>query len=251
MKYLITLVCGLLVGVLATLFFLGGGRAHASPGVPVKPPDPGGDPPGTAIVSLDDKFFDAVLGAIFRDLNAPSFPLQIGANTAQPSNGFADFRPAAFQGGGCANQVVLLPEGSNVRTGVRFNQGKIVAPLAFSGSYNVPLLGCTQFKGWAQARMDLSFDQAHQTVYGRINVESVNLEGILPIVSGFITPLVQGTLNERVNPIEVLRAQQLKLAVPVKASNGTLQAQVKDVRAEVTDTALRLHITYDFNAVRQ
>ncbi|OLE54372.1 MAG: hypothetical protein AUG51_08885 [Acidobacteria bacterium 13_1_20CM_3_53_8] len=249
MKYLITLVCGLLVGVVATLFFLGGARAHPSPGALVKPPDPGGDPPGTAIVALDDKFFDAVLGTIFRDLNAPSFPLQIGENVSDSSNGSVAFRQAAFQEQ-CTNQVMLLPEGSNVRTGVRFNQGKIEAPLAFNGSYN--LLGnCWRFKGWAQARMDLSFDVAQQTVYGRINIESVNLEGISPIVSGIITPLIQNTLNERVNPIEVLRAQQLRLAVPVKASNGTLQAQVKDVRAEVTDNALRLHITYDFNAVRQ
>ncbi len=249
MKYLITLVCGLIVGALATLFFLGGWRAHPAPGVAVKPPDPGGDPPGTAIVALDDKFFDAVLGTIFRDLSAPSFPLQIGANNSARSDGSARFVPAAFQEQ-CANQVVLLQEGSNVRSGVRFNQGKIEAPLAFQGSYN--LLGnCWRFKGWAQARMDLSFDQGQQTVYGRINIESVNLEGISPVVSGIITPLVQNTLNERVNPIEVLRAQQLRLAVPVKASNGTLQAQVKEVRAEVTGNALRLHITYDFSAVRQ
>lgn len=249
MKYLITLICGLIVGALATLFFLGGGRAHPAPGAPVKPPDPGGDPAGTAIVALDDKFFDAVLGTIFRDLNAPSFPLQIGSNNSARSYDSARFVPAAFQEQ-CTNQVVLLQEGSNVRSGVRFNQGKIEAPLAFQGSYN--LLGnCWRFKGWAQARMDLSFDQGQQTVYGRINIESVNLEGISPVVSGIITPLVQNTLNERVNPIEVLRAQQLRLAVPVKASNGTLQAQVKEVRAEVTGNALRLHITYDFSAVRQ
>jgi hypothetical protein len=38
--------------------------------------------------------------------------------------------------------------------------------------------------------------------------------------------------------------------MPVQASGGTLKAQVKDVRAEVVEGALRLHITYDFSAVR-
>lgn len=248
MKYFIAVVCGLVLGVLFTLFILGGGRAHALPGAPVKPPDPAGDAPGTAVVTLDDKFFDAVLGTIFRDLNAPSFPLQIGANQAEQPGGLALFRNAAFQEQ-CPSQVVLVQEGSNVHTGVRFNQGKIQAPLAFSGSYS--LLGsCLRFKGWAQASMDLSFDQGQQTVYGRINVEQVNLEGMAPVVSGLVTPLVQNSINQRVNPIEVLRAQQLMLTVPVKNSNGTLKAQVRDVRAEVVENALRLHITYDFKAER-
>jgi hypothetical protein len=79
-------------------------------------------------------------------------------------------------------------------------------------------------------------------------VEAVNLDGAPPMVGGLITPLVQGTINQRVNPQEILRAQQLALSVPVKASNGTLKARVKDVRAEVKDGALRLHVTYDFQA---
>ena len=68
------------------------------------------------------------------------------------------------------------------------------------------------------------------------------------MVGGLITPLVQGTINQRINPLEILRAPQLALSVPIKASKGTLKARVKDVRAEVAEGTLRLHITYDFQA---
>jgi len=132
---------------------------------------------------------------------------------------------------------------------VRFAGGKITAPLAFSGSYN--LLGnCMQFKGSADTAVLLSFDQSKQTVYGQLNIEGMNLEGVPPLANNFVTVFVQNAINERVNPFEVLRAQQLALSMPVQASGGTLKAQVKDVRAEVVEGALRLHITYDFSAVR-
>lgn len=250
MKYFLTLLGGIIVGgVLVFLFFTGAPRARPLPGSPVGPPDPGGTPPGTAVVALDEKFFDAVLGAIFRDMNAPSFPLQLtGLNQQMEQGGAADFRLAAFQGG-CENKVVLAPEGSGVKTGVRFTGGKVMAPLAFTGSYSV-FGSCIQFKGWAQASLSLSFDQSKQIVYGQLNVEGVNLEGAPIAVGGIITPLVQGSINQRVNPLEILRAPQLALTVPVQASNGTLSAHVKDVRAEVTDGALKLHITYDFQAQR-
>jgi hypothetical protein len=44
-----------------------------------------------------------------------------------------------------------------------------------------------------------------------------------------------------------MRGEQLSLNVPVQASNGTLRAQARDVRSEVKDGALRLHVTYDFS----
>ncbi|MBC7912194.1 MAG: hypothetical protein H7Y30_16935 [Pyrinomonadaceae bacterium] len=245
MKYILTLLGGLILGAaLVYFFFVGAPRANPLPGSPIKPPDQGGPPPGTAIVTLDERFFDAVLGAIFRDMSAPSFPLKLTSMNGQTEEGQSPFRFAAFQGG-CQDKVTLTPEGSGMKTGVRFTGGKVMAPLAFNGSYNV-LGSCVQFKGWAQANMQLAYDQSKQIVYGQINVEGVNLEGTPPVVSGIITPLVQGTINQRVNPLEILRAAQLALAVPVQASNGTLNARVIDVRAEVAEGMLRLHVTYDF-----
>lgn len=247
MKYLLVLILGLLLGGGAAFYFLGVSRAKVPPGSPVKAPEAGGDPPGTAVLTLDEKFFDALLGKIFKDNGSLTFPLQLTKlEGGARDDGAATFMAAAFQGGGgCQNQVVLASEGSNIKTGVRFANGKINAPMAFSGSYN--LFGsCWQFKGWAQTSLNLYFDQGNQKLYGKVNVEGVNLEGISPAVGGFITPLVQGTINERVNPLEMLRAEQLTLNLPIKAANSTLNAHVADVRNEITDGALRLHITYDF-----
>ena len=249
MRYVLTLLGGLLIGgALVFFLFVGAPRVRSLPGSPVKPPEQGGDPPGTAVVTLDEKFFDTLLATIFRDLGAPTFPLQFTSLGGQPQ-GQEVFVRAALQGG-CANSVVIAAQDSNVKTGVRLTEGKILAPLAFSGSYNV-FGNCMNFKGWAQADIQLRFDQAQQTVYGQITVEGVNLEGASPIVGGLVTPLVQRAINERVNPLEIMRSSQLTLAVPVKASNGTLKAQVKDVRSEVKDGTLRLHITYDFSAEKQ
>jgi hypothetical protein len=142
-----------------------------------------------------------------------------------------------------------LPESNNVKTRVQFASGRITLPLAFSGSYNA-LGNCMQFKGWAQTSVQLSFDQPKQTLYGQLNVEGVNLEGVAPVANSFVTVFVQNAINQRVNPLELLRAPQLVPVIPVKASGGVLKAEVKDVRAEVLEGSLRLHITYEFKGAR-
>ena len=132
-----------------------------------------------------------------------------------------------------------------MKTEVQFANGKIAAPLAFSGSYN--LLGnCMQFKGWAQTSIGLRFDQASQTVFGQVEVEGVNLEGVNPLANNFVTVFVRNAIDQRVNPLELIRAQQLQLMIPVNASNGAVKAQVKDVRAEMLDGSLKMHISYEF-----
>jgi len=244
MKYLLLLVLGLVIGAAAAIYFLGVPSAKAIPGARVQAPPAGGDPPGTVIVSLSDSFLNEMLGTIFRDLGAPSFRL---AETVGPAQSTANVQ-VAFQGG-CANTMTLATEGNNVKTAVNFADGRISAPLVFSGSYN--LLGnCTEFKGWAQTTIQLSFDQPNQTLYGRLNVEGVNLEGVNPFANNFVTVFVRSAIDSKVNPIQFLRPQQLQLLIPVQASNGSVKAQVKDVRSEVQDGALRLHITYEFNGAK-
>lgn len=244
MKYLLLLVLGLVIGAAAAIYFLGVPSAKAIPGARVQAPPAGGDPPGTVIVSLSDSFLNEMLGTIFRDLGAPSFKL---AENVDPAQSTANVH-VAFQDG-CANTMTLATEGNNVKTAVNFADGKISAPLVFSGSYN--LLGnCTQFKGWAQTTIQLSFDQPNQTLYGRLNVEGVNLEGVNPFANNFVTVFVRSAIDSKVNPIQFLRPQQLQLLIPVQASNGSVKARVKDVRSEVQDGALRLHITYEFNGAK-
>jgi hypothetical protein len=245
MKYFLILLLGLVIGGVATIFLLGVPRARAVPGTQVQAPSPGGDPASTVVISLSDSFLDELLGTIFRDLGPPSFNL--ASSGAEP--GSPNISEAVFQGGGCTNSVTLAAEGSNVKTHVQFAGGKMSAPLVFSGNYN--LLGnCMQFKGWADTTIQLSFDQSSQTLYGRVVVEGVNLEGVAPFANNFVTVFVRSAIDSRVNPLELLHPSQLQLLIPVKASNGTVKAHVKEVRSEVQDGFLRLHITYDFSGTK-
>lgn len=253
-KYIIFLlgaILGLVLGGLSILYFFGGApRAEKLPGEPIKPPEASGSPAGTATIVLNQQFFDTILGTIFRDMNAPAFPLGSNRNPLQKEIWQPSF--AAFQQpeGGCDSKITLKQEGSGVTTGVRLENGKLYAPLAFSGSKY--LLGnCMPFSGWAQANLNLNFDEAQQTVFGQIEVETVNLDGISPVIGGVVTPFVQSTLNQRVNPITILRGQQLALNLPIAASGGTLAAKVKDVRSEIKDNAINLYVTYDFAGTKQ
>lgn len=241
-------VIGLLLGGALTFYlFVGTPKAIKAPGLPIKPPDAGGPPPGTATVVLNQQFFDTILNTIFRDLSAPSFPVGLAENKS-PSD--ANALSFALQQQGCENRITLKPEGSGTVTGVRLENGKITAPLAFGGKTNVPFVGCTDLNGWAQGNLELRFDETQQNVYGQINVEAVNLEGISPLAGPLITPLVQSTINQRVNPIQILRGEQIALNLPIQAAEGVLRANVKDVRSEIKDNAINLYITYDFTGAR-
>jgi hypothetical protein len=247
MRYLLAILVGLALGAALTFyFFVGAPRAKQSKlgAQALQAPDAGGDPPGTIVLTFDEKFFDTLLGTIFRDLSPPAFKL--GANSPDAAGGVGDPLFVNAQGG-CANQINITQEGSGSRTTVSLQNGEINAPLAFNGATDkIPFAGCFNFKGAAQATVSLSFNREQQTLYGQINVMSVNLEGASPIVEPFVTTAVQTAINQKVNPLVIMRGQQLTLNVPVQASGGTVRAQARDVRAEIKDGALRLHISYDF-----
>ena len=240
MKYVVVLVLGVLLGAGVAIYFLGVAPAKSMPGAPVRTPD-GQAPPATVVIGLEQGFVDAVLSTTFSGLQNPVFQLSQSA-------GNDEFSTAAFQGG-CANSITLLPEGSGVKTGVQFSNGNVSAPLAFTGSYNFSGQ-CIQFKGWAQTSIKLYFEEPNQTVYGRVSVEGVNLEGVNPIANTFVTVFVQTAIDQRVNPLVLVSEKQLSLLIPVKASNGTVKARAKDVRAEVLDGSLKLHLIYEFSGVR-
>ena len=251
MKYILVLLVGVaLGGALVFYFLVGAPRTQPMAGAPVRAPEAGGDPPGTAVLVLDEKFFNTLLGTVFTELGAPTFKLaardvdeRVGDGNGGRAAGFS------FVEAQCTNQVVVLAEGSGVNTGVRLADNKITLPLAFNGSYN--LLGnCTNFRGWAQANVELWFVAAEQKLNGRINVEGVNLDGVSPIFAGVVTQFVQNAINQRVNPLAIMQGSQLTLVVPVQATGGTLKAQAQDIRSEVKDGTLRLHVTYDFSGAR-
>jgi hypothetical protein len=244
MRYVIILLLGLILGAGAAVFFLGTPRAKSTPGTQVQAPEGSGDTAGAVVVTLTNGFVQRFLATVFQDLGAPSFHLA----GIEPAPMFAGTERIAFQQG-CTNTITLAPEGSNMKTEVQFANGKITAPLAFSGSYN--LLGsCMQFKGWAQTSIQLRFDEGSQTVFGQVNVEGVNLEGVNPMANNFVTVFVRNAIDQRVNPLELIRAAQLQLMIPVRASNGAVKARVKDVRAEMLDGSLKMHISYEFSGTR-
>ena len=247
MRYVVILLAGILLGGGVAMYFMGAPSAKAVPGTAVRPPDQGGSPPATIVVALEQSFIDAVLATTFSGLGTPTF--RLGRN----GESIETITPAAlFQGeqGGCSNLITLLAEGSGVKTGVQFHDGAVMAPMAFTGSYS--LAGqCMQFKGWAQSKINLSFDQGKQTVYGYVDVQGVNLEGVNPLANNFITAFVQGAINQRVNPLVLVSEKQLSLMIPVKGSNGVIKASAKDVRAEISEGALKLHVTYEFSGVKE
>jgi hypothetical protein len=229
MKFILTLLAGVLVGGAGAYFlFVGAPHTQLPKGELVRAPDANGAPPGTAVVELDEQFFGALLDSIFRDQNKPTFP------------------PAG--GEGCQNRVVIEPSAGDVRTGVLMREGKVVVPLAFSGTYN--FMNCQNVRGTAEAGLDFRFAPDEQTLYGQLNVAGVNVEGMPPVISGFATAFVQGAINQRVNPIVLMRGQQLTMNIPVQAAGGTLHAQARDVRADAKDGKLRLYVTYDFHGAK-
>jgi hypothetical protein len=227
-RLIIGLLIGFVVGGAATYFLvIGPPRSAKRPGDIVLPPDHSGIPPGTAQVVIRQDLLNTALQTIFRDLDPPTFPLGSGGDPA------------------CASSITILPQGSGVQTGVQFENNRLNVPLAFNGSYNFG--GCYQFSGWAQSNLELRFDKSTQSVFGIVNVETVNLDGVNPFVSGLITPIVQSTINEKVNPIKIVDGNQLAVDLPIAASGGDLKAAVNDVRAEVKDNALNLFVIYGFN----
>lgn len=212
MKRFVSAACGLLVAV-SWCMAAGGGERVA--------------PAGEVVVVLNEQFLNAVLETIAAQPEPPSFPLQRDGG-----------------GGNCPGAVTLIREAEGRRSGVRFVEGRITAPVAFRGSYEAPLLGCLNFEGWADTTFDLIFDHAAQALRARINVRDVKLKNIPTAMSGGISGLVQDAIDARVNPVEILRSEQLGARLPVAAGKD-LRLRAREVRHQVAGTELRLHILYE------
>ncbi|HEY9401157.1 MAG TPA: hypothetical protein VIQ24_00590 [Pyrinomonadaceae bacterium] len=188
-------------------------------------------PAGEVVVSLNEGLFNALLEAMFTLPNPPTFPL---GNTSGGKN--------------CASEIALLRETGGTRTAVRFQAGRVLAPVAFRGSYNAPLLGCLKFEGWADTHLNLSFDPSKQALTARVEVKAVHLRKVPALFGDGITGLVQDALDARFNPVEILRAEQLSARLPMAktGSGGTLRLRAREVRHEVLPNELRLRIIYEF-----
>lgn len=206
-------------------------------------------PPAEATVTLNEQFLNSLLDAVFTNLRPPSFPLSLSKTDTQS----APAKPATANAlapsksiNQCSSQIVLEREMSGVKTAVRFENGRITAPLAFTGTYNTGLLGCMRFQGWADTVINLEFNRERQTLNAHVDVVDIHLNGIPQLANGVVVQMVQNAIDQRINPIEILQATQLTTRLPISASGGALNLKAKELRPEVVPGAIRLHIIYEF-----
>jgi hypothetical protein len=194
-------------------------------------------------VEFDEQFFDALLDAVFQ--NAGPIEFSLAANgREQALIGSAGIGTSLIPAAPCET-IRILREAGSVRTAVRFRDGKIFAPLAFSGSYDPPLVGCVDFSGTAETAIDLQFDQANQRLTARARVSSVSLNGTGGIGGSLVARMVQGSIDKKINPIEVVTLDKMSFFVPIQNKPG-LRMKATGIRYIVTGNTLSVFVAYEF-----
>ena len=189
-----------------------------------------------ATFTVNEQFLNAFLDSMFENLKAPSAPLVITASDKDRS-------PAESYG--CQSLITLQREEGGVRTAVKLEQGRISAPLAFAGSYNSTLLGCIEFRGWADTSWVLEFDRSRRALIARVQVQDIHLTNVPALAGGSLVKIVQNAIDKRINPLELVKVDQLSARIPVPPANGTLRLRAKDVRPEIIPGSLQVHVTYE------
>ena len=203
-----------------------GGGGAASAAALASPAAESATPAGDVVVVLNEAFLNALVGAILSQSSPPKFPLS--------KTGSKD----------CPSEIMLMREAKGTRTAVRFRDGRVTAPVAFRGSYYAPLVGCFRFEGWADTVFNLAFDAGRQAFTARIEVREVNLNKMPSLLTGGITGLVQDAIDERVNPVVILRAEQLAARIPL-AQDNSLRLRAREVQHEIVGKELRLRVIYE------
>lgn len=205
-------------------------------------------------ISLDEQFFDSLLDAIFSDSSPLEFPIARNSpksKVQRPKSSALSFSNVNYQSQNsfCDEKIVLQREINGVRTAVRFREGKIYAPIAFTGSYNPPLIGCVDFQGYAETNIELEFDQNTQTLYGRAKVLNVNLGGASGVAGNLMARIVQNSIDRKFNPIEILRTDKVSFVVPIQ-KNGNLKIKAVGVTHDIGQGVLNVHVAYEFQKSR-
>jgi len=202
-------------------------------------------------ITLNEQFFDALLDAIFQYTAPPEFPIGKMALSDYQTNGrsypgsTALFGSSFAPGPPCNESVRLLRETNGTKTSVRLRDGRITAPIAFSGSYNPPFVGCVDFAGIAETNIDIEFDANAQRLIGRAKISSVVLNGSGGMGGSLIARMVQGSLDKKINPLEIIKTDKLSFVVPVQNS-GSLKMKATGLRHEIGSGSLNIFIAYEF-----
>ncbi len=205
-------------------------------------------------INLNEAFFDALLEAVFQNFDPLEFPISgIVTDRRDLRTGFqqASFiagnhtippRPAAAP---ACDSIKILREMNGVRTAVRFRDGRVYVPLAFSGSYAPPFVGCVPFAGIAESNIDLEFDQAGQRLIGRIRVLNVNLNGSGGVGGTVIARMIQSSIDKRLNPLEIISLEKMSFMVPIRNA-GNLRLRALSARPETGNGSMSVRIAYAF-----
>ena len=178
-------------------------------------------------LSVGDSFFDAVIDSVFQNFEAPSFPIKEQRTS------------------GCDESIKVLREMNGVRTAIRFRDGRVYVPLAFSGHYSAPFVGCMDFAGVAEANIDLEFDREGQRLIGRAHVQNVNLNGTGGVGGAMIARTLQNSIDKKLNPIEILKLDNLSFGFSVRSA-GNLRMRAVGLRTEIANGQLNIVVTYEF-----
>lgn len=198
-------------------------------------------------INFGEQFFDALLDAVFQYAAPPEFSLAKAEGPTAKRN--AALTSAFLSAATCNESIKLLRENSGKRTSVRFREGRITAPIAFSGNYNPPLIGCVPFAGVAETVVDLEFDAAGQRLLARARVQDVSLNGTGGIGGGIVARMVQASIDRKINPIEIIRTDKVSFVLPLQNSNS-VRMRATGFTHEITNGQLIIHIAYEFEKSR-
>ena len=192
-------------------------------------------------ISFGEQFFEALLDAVFQYAPPPEFSLakatRAGREAVLSGNSFVKAGP-------CNESIKLLRENGGARTAVKFREGQIHALLAFSGNYNPPLIGCVPFFGLANAVIDLEFDQPGRRLIARARVQDVSLNGTGGIGSSLVARMVQGAIDKKINPIEIVNTDKVSFLLPIRSSSVKMKAV--GFSHNVSGGQLNIRVVYEF-----
>jgi hypothetical protein len=189
-------------------------------------------PAAEATVTVNEQFLNSFLTGIFDNLQEPAMPLTIGgASTQSP-------------GAQCPSEIKLKREVGGVRTAVHFENGRITGPLAFAGAYSSSYLGCIEFSGWADAEVNLEFNG--RAVIARFRLRDIHLNDMPALANGPLVTMVQTAIDRRYNPVDLFTLEQLSTTVNIQPAKGALKLRAREIRPEITQSGLTLHIMYEF-----
>jgi hypothetical protein len=145
----------------------------------------------------------------------------------------------------CRESVTLLRELNGVKSAVRFRDGKIIVPLAFRGNYRPPLIGCVDFSGTAEAVVEPEFDAQGQRIIARSKLTNVALTGSGGLGGSIMAKLMQSSIDEKINPVELVRLERLSFLFPIQ-NTGSLKLNAVGFRYAVQNGSVTFYIPYEF-----